>query len=142
MTATSYLNKEGGTRSVPLNRLTFNILIFCQDHGIFLLPIYLPGVANLSVDVLFRGQESKEWFLNPQVVNRIHRLISAHHVSPLTFQYNSPYTGRTGEQRDQCSGSEVEVQEEVCVFTSSTDSVGKMVDGPSEGGGGGGGGWT
>ena len=53
---------EGGvrTRSVPLNRLTLNILIFCQDHGIFLIPTYLPGVANQSVDALSRGQESKK----------------------------------------------------------------------------------
>ena len=45
------------------------------------------------------------------------------HESLLTFQYISPYKGRTGEQMDQCSGSVVEVQGEVCVFTSSTDSV-------------------
>ena len=113
----------GGTRSVPLNRLTLDILTFCQDHGIFLIPTYLPGVANLSVDALSRGQESKEWLLNLQVVNRMHIWTSSHHTSPLTFQYISPNTGRTGEMRDQCSGSEVEFQEEVCVFTSSTDSI-------------------
>ena len=39
--------------------------------GIFLIPSYLPRVTNLSVGALSRGQESKEWFLNPQVVNRI-----------------------------------------------------------------------
>ena len=71
------------------------------------------GVANLSVEALSRGQESKKWFLNPQVVIRVHRWISSHHASRLTFQYISSYTGRTGEQRDQCSGSEVEVHEEV-----------------------------
>ena len=123
VTATSCLNKEGRTRSVPLNRLPLDILIFCQNHEIFLIPTYLPGVANLSVDPLSRGQESKEWFLDPQVANRIHRWISSHHASPLIFQYISPYTERPGEQRDQCSGLEVEVQKEVCVFTSSTDSV-------------------
>ena len=89
----------------------------------FLIPTYLPGVANLSVDALSRGQESKEWLLNPQVVDKIHRWISSHHASPLNFQYISPYTERTAERRDQCYSSEVEVQEEVCVFTSSTDSV-------------------
>ena len=85
----------GGTRSVPLNGLTLDILIFCQDHGFFLIPTYLPGEANLSMDALSRGQESKEWFLDPQVVNRIHRWISAQHASPLTFQYIFPYTERT-----------------------------------------------
>ena len=103
--------------------LTLDILIFCLDHGFFLIPTDLPGVANLSVDALSRGQESKEWFLNPQVVNKIHRWISSHHASRLTFQYISPYTGRTEEQRNRCSGSEVDVQEEVCVSKSSTDSV-------------------
>ena len=115
--------RGGGTRSVPVNRLTLDILIFCQDHGIFLIPTYLQGVAYLSMDALSRGLDSKEWFLNRSVVKRIHRWISAHHASPLTFQYICPYTGRTGAQREQCSGSEVEVEEEVCVSTSSTNSV-------------------
>ena len=42
----------GGTRSAPLNKQTMDILKFCQDHGIFLIPSYLPGVANLSADTL------------------------------------------------------------------------------------------
>ena len=78
VTATSYLNKEGGgggNRSAPLNRLTLDILKFCQDHGFFLIPSYLLGVANLSADALSSCQESNEWFLNTQVVNKIFRKI-------------------------------------------------------------------
>ena len=95
----------GGSRSVPLNRLKLDILIFCQDHGFFLIPAYHPVEADLSVD------------------DRIHRWISLHHSSRLTFTYISPYTGRRAEQKDQCSGSEVEGQEEVSVSTSFIDSA-------------------
>ena len=56
----------GGARSAPLNRLALDILKFCQDHGIFPIPSYLPGVANLSADTLSSCQESNEWFLNTQ----------------------------------------------------------------------------
>ena len=50
-----------------------HILKFCQDHGIFLILSSLPGVANLSADALSSCQESKEWFINTQVVNSIFR---------------------------------------------------------------------
>ena len=37
-------------------------------------------MANLIADALSRGQESREWFLNPQVVNRIFRKMGRAHV--------------------------------------------------------------
>ena len=66
VTSTSYLNKEGGgTKSAALNRLTLDSLI----------PAYLPGVANLGEDALSRGQVSREWFLNPSVVEKIFKTL-------------------------------------------------------------------
>ena len=71
VTAAAYLAKEGGTRSETLNALTTQILIFCRDHGIALSPAYLPGIANLGADALSRGTETREWFINPRVSERI-----------------------------------------------------------------------
>ena len=65
VTSTSYLNKEGGTKSAALNRLTLDSLI----------PAYLPGVANLGADALSRGQVSREWFLNSSVVEKIFKTL-------------------------------------------------------------------
>ena len=71
VTATSYLNKEGGTRSAALNRVKFS----CQSHCITLIRAYLPGVANLGADAHSRGQVSREWFLNPSVVEKIFKTL-------------------------------------------------------------------
>ena len=71
VTAAAYPAKEGGTRSKTLNALAKEILIFCRDHGIALRPAYLPGIANLGADTLSRGTETREWFINQKVSERI-----------------------------------------------------------------------
>ena len=43
-------------------------------------------MANLSVYALSRGQESKEWFLNPQLVNRIFRKMGRAEVDLFTLR--------------------------------------------------------
>ena len=55
-----------------------------QFFAIFLIPSYLPGVADLSAYALSRGQEAKEWFLNSQVVNRIFRKMGRAQVDLFT----------------------------------------------------------
>ena len=71
VTAAAYLAKEEGTRPETLNALAKEILMFCRDHGIALSPAYLPGIANLGADALSRGTETREWFINPRVSERI-----------------------------------------------------------------------
>ena len=71
VTAAAYLAKKEGTRSETLNALTKEILIFCRDHGITLSPADLPGIANLGADALSRGTETRGWFINPRVSERI-----------------------------------------------------------------------
>ena len=124
VTARSYLNKEGGGDSISSSEQA--------DIG---HSDILSGSWNFSDTNLSPGSGQSEYGRSFQrsgvreVVpeslggqqNTQVDLFASH--DRLTFQYIYPYTGRTGEQRDQCSGSEVEVQEEVCVSTSSTDSV-------------------
>ena len=106
VTATSYLNKEDGTRSAALNRLTLDILKFCQSHCITLIPAYLPEVANLGADALLMGQVSREWFLNPSLVKKIFKILGRPQVdcSPPGGLLISPSTslwiGETGSQQD------------------------------------------
>ena len=69
--AAAYLAREGGTRSETLNTLINEILIFSTDHGITLSPAYLPSIANLGADALSRGTETREWFINSGVSERI-----------------------------------------------------------------------
>ena len=55
----------GGARSVPLNRLTLDILIFCQDHGIFwyqLISLEWP-IWMWTLFIGVRSQRSGSWIL-------------------------------------------------------------------------------
>ena len=120
---TSYLNREGRTRSAALNRLTLDILRFCQNHCITFIPSYFSGVANLGVDALSRGQVSMEWFLNPRVVEKIFKKLGRPEVD-LFASRRSAHLLLSGEERQevsriQCPGSGLEFQEDVCFLENS-----------------------
>lgn len=50
--AFAYLQNQGGTHSLPMFRLTWNVLLFCQQHGITLLVGHIPGRLNVLADSL------------------------------------------------------------------------------------------
>jgi hypothetical protein len=70
-TVVAYLKKEGGTRSLYLSRLTYEILMEAHQKGISLCPAYLPGAANLAADAFSRGKEETEWWLDPWMAQRL-----------------------------------------------------------------------
>jgi hypothetical protein len=73
LTVVSYLKKGGGTRSWSLSKEACNILLWCHDRNVRLVPQYLPGIANTLADAQSRDQKEEEWFLLPSVVQRIFR---------------------------------------------------------------------
>ena len=68
-----YINKEGGTKSFRLTRLTIRLLKFCDRKGIRLVPVHLPGSRNIQADALSRvGQTlATEWAINGQLLHPV-----------------------------------------------------------------------
>ena len=69
----TYINKEGGTKSFRLTRLTIRLLKFCDRKGIRLVPVHLPGSRNIQADALSRvGQTlATEWAINGQLLHAV-----------------------------------------------------------------------
>ena len=69
-TAVAYLRKEGGTHSPALSQLAEQILGKCDDLGMELVPVHLPGARNVRADALSRKGMvlPGEWSLHPAVL--------------------------------------------------------------------------
>ena len=67
-TVVSYLNRQGGTRSLRLWRTTWDIFQWCRASGVTLRASHLPGVENSAADCLSRAfLGHSEWSLLPSV---------------------------------------------------------------------------
>ena len=66
-TAKVCLSNQGGTVSPFLSRLACRILSLTDNHGITLLPAYIPIHLNVEVDYLSQDQMLLEWHLLPWV---------------------------------------------------------------------------
>ena len=64
----SYIRKQGGTVSVPLYRLTREVLLLARDAQITLLAKHIPGDRNALADLLSRMNKivHMEWTLHQQ----------------------------------------------------------------------------
>jgi ribonuclease HI len=71
-TVISYINKAGGTRSLQLCQLTWEMFTWCMEGQVSLQAIHIPGESNLLADKLSRQMCSPtEWELNDQVVQKL-----------------------------------------------------------------------
>ncbi|KAL0891810.1 hypothetical protein ABMA27_015076 [Loxostege sticticalis] len=70
-TLISYIRKEGGTRSIALLDLTFQLLDLTDRFKITLSAFYLPGRYNIIADRLSRGKQPAEWHLLPQATAEV-----------------------------------------------------------------------
>lgn len=71
-TVVSYINRQGGTRSLPLLTLSRSLLLWSEQHLCSIRATHVPGALNLGADLLSRGGPLvREWRLNPQVVSQI-----------------------------------------------------------------------
>ena len=75
-TAVAYLRKEGGTRSLLLNTLAQEILLWTESLSIRLAPLFLPGSNNVLADALSRPHQlpHSEWSLNLTVFQSLRSL--------------------------------------------------------------------
>ena len=76
-TVVAYINKEGGTRSLPLCQLMWELLLWADSFQIELRAAHIPGKKNILADRLSRNQRGPrltEWTLDKAVVKQIFRV--------------------------------------------------------------------
>ena len=68
-TVVSYINKQGGTRSIQRYRQTKKLLLMCQANQIVLRAWHIPGRLNVLADILSRPSQMSgtKWSLHPSV---------------------------------------------------------------------------
>ena len=76
LTVVSYINKQLGTHSPTLLRLTVDLLLWLEAQNIIVRARHIPGCLNVIADHLSRPNQpiSTEWSLQPKIVKRIFRL--------------------------------------------------------------------
>ena len=66
-TAVSYINSMGG-RSLNCNQITWELWVWCANHGIWLSAAHIPGKENVLADKESREKRlDTEWKLNPKL---------------------------------------------------------------------------
>ena len=68
-TVVAYINKQGGTKSIPLCHLLWDMMQWCLKHNIHIHAAHIPGKKNCLADKLSRGQKLvrlTEWASNHQ----------------------------------------------------------------------------
>ena len=75
-TVVSYINKQGGTRSPSLLRLTVELLLWLEAQDIVVRARHIPGCLNVIAGHLSRPNQPipTEWSLHPEIVKRIFRV--------------------------------------------------------------------
>ena len=75
-TVVSYINKQGGTRSPTLLRLTVDLFLWLEAQNIIVRARHIPGCLNVIADHLSRPNQpiSTEWTLHPEIVKRMFRI--------------------------------------------------------------------
>ena len=67
-TAISYINRQGGVRSMLCNNVTTEIWEFCIKRGVYVSAAHIPGKENIIADLASREfQDSHEWMLSLEV---------------------------------------------------------------------------
>ena len=76
-TVVAYINKEGGTRSLPLCLLMWEIFNWAENFNINLRAAHIPGKKNVIADSLSRSRKYHkltEWSLDTEVVKKIFQI--------------------------------------------------------------------
>lgn len=73
-TSLSYINKQGGTRSLPLMELATEVWNWCLQHKIMIEAQHTQGVHNTITDFESSRQFFKsQWMIKPQIFQKIHQ---------------------------------------------------------------------
>ena len=88
-TVVSYINKQGGTRSTSLPRLTVELFLWLESQDI--IARHIPGCLNVIADHLSRPNQPipTEWSLHPEIVERIFRFWGTPEVDMFATLSNS-----------------------------------------------------
>ena len=72
-TTVAYLRRSGGTFSSTLNATARKILLWAEDNRVRLLPQFIMGSSNVTVDILSRPNQviGSEWTLHQEVVDHL-----------------------------------------------------------------------
>ena len=90
-TVVSYINKQGGTLSLTLLRLTVELLLWLEAQNIIVRARHIPGCLNVIADHLSRPNQPipTEWSLHPEIVRRIFRVWGTPEVDMFATLSNS-----------------------------------------------------
>ena len=91
-TVVAYINKQGGTKSIPLCLLLWDIMQWCLKHNIHIHAAHIPGKKNCLADKLSRGQKLvrlTEWALKPSIVQHIFQIMGTPNIDLFATRANS-----------------------------------------------------
>ena len=105
-TVVSYINKQGGTHSPTLLRLTVDLFLWLESQSIIVRARHIPGCLNVIADHLSHPNQPilTEWSLHPEIVSRIFRVWGTPEVDFLLPQRSLPSSRELTESRTH-SGS-------------------------------------
>ena len=108
-TVVSYINKQGGTRSPSLLRLSVDLFLWLEAQNIIVRARQIPGCLNVIADHLSRPNQPipTEWSLHPEIVKRIFRLYggnrSRHVCNSVELPPSSVHVSNSGATSTRCS---------------------------------------
>ena len=90
-TVVSYINKQGGTRSLTLLRLTVDLFLWLESQKIIVRARHIPGCLNVIADHLSHPNQPipTEWSLHPEILERIFRVWGTPEVDMFATLSNS-----------------------------------------------------
>ena len=90
-TVVSYINKQGGTRSTSLLRLTVELFLWLESQDIIVRARHIPGCLNVIAVHLSRPNQPipTEWSLHPEIMKRIFRFWGTPEVDMFATLSNS-----------------------------------------------------
>ena len=90
-TVVSYINKQGGTHSPTLLRLTVKLLLWLEAQNIIVRARHIPGCLNVIADHLSRLNQpiATEWSLHPEIMKSIFRVWGTPEVDMFAIVSNS-----------------------------------------------------
>ena len=93
-TVVSYVNKQGGTRSLTLTREARSLLLWCQEQGISVKARHIPGKLNVLADSLSRQGQilPSEWSLSKTVFQSLCLLWDTPWVDLFATRWNNKLT--------------------------------------------------
>ena len=90
-TVATYINKQGGTKSVDLCALTWRILTWTKRNNITLSAKHIPGCLNVMADLLSRSHKvlNTEWSLNPQIFRELTKKLGTPNIDMFATYLNN-----------------------------------------------------